>query len=88
MRYKLYKFLNNIYGIMMTVSFFAGLLPFFMFIFAIIIGGETGQNIAIFLYKNYYPYVIVLGSSAIVVGLIAMYIAKLESLSLKEVNNK
>lgn len=88
MRQKLYKFLNNIYGIMMTISFFAGLLPLFLFVYAIIIGGETGRDISVFLYKNYYPYVIILGSSAIVVGLIAMYIAKLEALSIKEVTNK
>ena len=86
MREKLFRILNNIYGIMMSVSFFAGFVPFIPFILAIIIGGEWGEKIAVFLYKQYYPWVILLGSLAIVVGLIAMYIGKLEGLSIKNTN--
>ena len=47
-------------------------------------GGEWGEKISVFLYQQYYPWVIVLGCSAIVVGLIAMYIGKLEALSVKK----
>lgn len=85
MRNKLYNALKKAYGIMMTVSFFAGGLPLIPFIIALIIGGSTGEAIAVFLYKQYYPWVIVLGSLAIVVGLIAMYLGKLEGLSVKSV---
>ena len=85
MRNKLYNVLKKTYGIMMTVSFFAGGLPLIPFIIALIIGGSTGEAIAVFLYKQYYPWVIVLGSLAIVVGLIAMYLGKLEGLSVKSV---
>ena len=67
----------------MTVSFFGGLLPLFPFLFALIIGGPVAESISVFLYDDYYPWVIIIGSFAIVVGLIAMYIGKLEALSVK-----
>lgn len=83
MRKKLYKILNKAYGILMTISFFAGILPLFPFIIAIIIGGETGASISNFLYKQFYPWVIVMGSVAILIGLVAMYVGKIEGLSVK-----
>lgn len=85
MRNKLYNALKKTYGIMMTVSFFAGGLPLIPFTLALIIGGAWGEKISVFLYKQYYPWVIVVGSLAIVVGLIAMYLGKLEGLSVKSV---
>ena len=84
MREKIFKILNKIYGVMMTISFFAGFLPLPPFIFAIIVGGELGENISLFLYEKYYPWVIIIGSIALVIGLIAMYAGKLESLSIKK----
>ena len=86
MRKKIYNVLNKIYGIMMTISFFAGILPLIPFVVAIIIGGDTGAAISNFLYKDFYPWVIVLGSVAIIVGLVAMYFGKLEGLSVKKVS--
>ena len=85
MRKKIYNILNKTYGILMTASFFGGFLPLFPFIFAIIVGGELSENISIFLYKQYYPWVIIVGSFAIIIGLIAMYVGKLEGLSVKKV---
>ena len=88
MREKIYKVLNRIYGIMMSVSFFAGIIPIVPFIFAIIIGGDVGEAIAVFLYKQYYPWVIVVGSLAIVLGLISMYFGKQKGLSIKSTGKK
>ena len=85
MRNKLYNFLKKAYGIMMTVSFFAGGLPLIPFLIAIIVGGTFGETVSVFLYNQYYPWVIILGSLAVVVGLIAMYLGKLEGLSVKSV---
>ena len=85
MRRKIFDVLNKIYGILMTVSFFAGGLPLIPFIVAIIVGGEAGEKIAVFLQKEYYPWVIVTGSVAVLTGLIAMYVGKLEGLSVKNV---
>ena len=85
MRKKIFDVLNRVYGAFMFVSFFAGILPIIPFIIAIIIGGSTGEAISLFLYKQYYPWVIVIGSIAIIIGLIAMYVGKLEGLSVKKV---
>lgn len=86
MRKKLFKILNKIYGILMTASFFGGLLPLFPFIFALIVGGPIAEEISVFLYDKYYPWVIIAGSIAIVIGLISMYLGKLEALSIKSVS--
>ncbi len=84
MRKKIYDVLNKLYGIVMTISFFAGIIPLIPFVIAIIIGGPTGEAISVFLYKQFYPYVIAGASIAIVIGTIAMYVGKKESLSVKK----
>ncbi|MBO5312823.1 MAG: hypothetical protein J6B29_02545 [Clostridia bacterium] len=76
MREKIYNILNKIYGVSIIASLFAGLLPLIPFIIAMIIGGETGANISVFLYKQYYPWVAVLASFAVIVGVVALYIGK------------
>lgn len=86
MRKKIFNALNTAYGVLMSISFFGGLIPVFPFIFAIIVGGQLGESIAVFLHKQYYPWVIIVGSIAIIIGLIAMYVGKLEGLSIKKVS--
>jgi len=86
MRKKIFDILNTIYGILMTISFFGGLLPLFPFIFSLIVGGPIAEKISVFLYDKYYPWVIIIGSFAVLFGLIAMYIGKLEGLSIKSVS--
>ncbi len=88
MREKIYKVLKQIYGILMTISFFAGILPLIPFVIAIIIGGPTGEAISVFLYKQIYPWIMVLASIAVIIGLIAMYVGKKESFSVKKMDNK
>lgn len=86
MRQKVESILQKLYGILLTISFFAGLLPLIPFIVAIIIGGGaggTGEAISTWLYKQYYPWVIALASIAILIGLIAMYVGKKEAFSTK-----
>ncbi len=86
MRQKIETILQRIYGITLMISFFAGLLPLFPFIIAIIIGGGaggTGEAIGTWLYKEYYPWVIALASIAILIGLISMYVGKKEAFSTK-----
>ncbi len=81
MREKLYNLFNKLYGITMTVAFFAGIVPLVLFVVAMIIGGSAGETIAVFLYKQVYPWVIALASVSILFGLIAMYIKKEKGLS-------
>ena len=89
MREKIYKILNRIYGVSLTVSFFAAFLPLFPFIAAIFIGGGdggAGEAISLFLKNYYYPWVIALAAVSVVIGLVAMYVGKLEGLSVKKIN--
>ena len=86
MREKVYEVLKKLYGITMSVAFFGGVLPLVPFIIAIMIGGGaggTGESIAVWLYKQYYPWVIALASISVIIGLIAMYVGKQEALSSK-----
>lgn len=76
MREKIYNVLNKIYGVMIISSLFAGFLPVFPFVYAIIVGGEVGANISVFLYKQYYPWVTVAAAVAVLIGLVALYINK------------
>ena len=76
MRDKIYNVLNKIYGVLILSSLFAGFLPVIPFIVALIIGGETGANISVFLYKQYYPWVAVASAVAVLIGLVALYINK------------
>lgn len=88
MREKVYDGLKKVYGITMTVAFFGGVVPLVPFIIAIIIGGATGETIAVWLYKQYYPWIIALASIAVIIGLIAMYVGRQEALSSKSFNTK
>ena len=67
----------------MSIAFWGGILPLIPFIIAICIGGTTGEAIALFLYKQYYPWIIALASIAVIIGLIGLYVGKIEALSTK-----
>ena len=73
---KLHNVLTKIYCFLMTASFFGGILPLIPFIIAIIIGGTTGETIAVFLYKQVYPWIIALGSVAVLIGMVDVYVEK------------
>jgi hypothetical protein len=79
MREKIYLILNKLYGITMLISFFAGLLPAVALIAAIVIGGPAGEAICLFVYKQYYPWVIALAAGSVLLGLAAMYVGKKNS---------
>lgn len=88
MRQKIYSIINKVYGVLITASFFAGILPIIPYIVALCIGGETGEAIALFLYAEYYKWVILGASVSVLVGLIGMYVAKEQGLSVKTVGKK
>ena len=88
MRDRIYGTLNKVYGITMSVAFWGGLVPLIPYIIAIIIGGDAGEAISVFLYKQYYPWVIALASISVVIGLVAMYIGGKEALSTKSLGKK
>lgn len=84
MRDKIYNILNKTYGVILAISFFAGLIPVLPFIVAIIIGGPTAELICTFIYKEYYPWIIAMAAISVVVGWVASYIKKPESSAKKE----
>ena len=86
MREKTYAVMNRIYGILMSVAFFAGFLPVIPFIIAIIIGGPSAEALSVFLYKKYYVWVIAAASIAVLFGLVTMYVGGKKGLSVKEIN--
>ena len=86
MREKVFKVLNKIYGVLMTISFFAGIVPLIPFVIAIIIGGSTGEAISLFLKNQIYPWVISMAAIAVVIGLITMYIGKIDEASINKAN--
>lgn len=67
--------LGKIYGIMMTVSFFGGIVPLIPFIIALFVGGNFGETVSLFIYNKFYPWVIAIGSVAVLVGLVHTYIS-------------
>lgn len=83
MKNTILKVLKKTYAVLMFGSFIAGFLPVFPFIIALCIGGDVGAAIYSFLFSQYYPWVIAVGSLAIIIGLVAMYVGKNEDLSLK-----
>ena len=85
MREKLFQKLNKIYGIVMSIAFFGGIVPLPFFLAALVIGGSVGENMTVFFYKQFYPWVIALASIAVLIGTVAMYVGKMEGLSVKKV---
>ncbi|MBQ3040461.1 MAG: hypothetical protein IJD42_02570 [Clostridia bacterium] len=84
MREKIYSIINKVYGALLMTSFFAGFLPIIPFIVAIIIGGPSAEKICLFLYNQYYPWVIAIASISIIVGLVGMYVAKMITFGIKK----
>ena len=84
MREKIYNVLNKIYGAILIVAFFAGILPLIPFVVALIIGGDTGEAICVFLYNDYYPWVVASSAIAVFIGWISLYFLKNEKKNLKD----
>lgn len=83
MQNKIYNLLKKIYGITMSIAFWGGILPLIPFIIAICLGGNVGEKISLFIYKQYYPWIIAIASISIIVGLIAMYAKKINISKIK-----
>ncbi len=83
---KVAEVLNKIFGWGIFICLFAGGISFFGFLLALIIGGGdggTGQAIAVFLQKQYFPIIIRTSSVMVILGLISMYLSGQEALSMK-----
>ena len=88
MRNKIYNVLNKIYAISLTLAFFIGFLPVVPFIIAIIIGGQTGEAISLFMYNKVYPVAFITASFSVIAGLTAMYARGHKSMSVDSYGKK
>lgn len=71
---KISDFLRHIFGWGIYIALFAGGLTFFGFVAALIIGGDTGNAISIFISKQVFPWIIRLSTIMVVLGLVIMYL--------------
>jgi len=81
-RKALTKTLNKIFGWGVLCVLIAGALSFPGFLAALVIGGESGQELAACIHRKYFPVVIRISSLMIGIGLAAMYAGKERALSL------
>ena len=88
MREKIYNVLNKIYGVLMTISFFAGAAPLVVFLIALVIRGPAAESMTVAMKDYVYPYIIAMASIAVLIGWIAMYVGKQEGLSVKSFSKK
>ena len=88
MKDKIYNLLNKIYGLSMMFAFFIGFIPVIPFMVAIIVGGSTGESIALYMYNKVYPVAFVVASVSVITGLFAMYIRGKKSMSVESYGRK
>lgn len=81
-RKRLAELLNRIFGWGVFCTLMAGALSFFGFFAALVIGGESGQEIALFIQRKYFPVIIRVTSIMVGIGLLALYVGKEHALSL------
>lgn len=79
---KIISLLNIIFGLGIYLTVFAGGLTFLGFIGAILIGGATGELIAVSIQKYIFPIIIKFSSLSIGIGMLSMYISNEQALSL------
>lgn len=84
MKSKIEKLLKSIFSIFVLIAIFGGGVVFLMFLIALIIGGETGGNIAVSARNTVMPYFIKSATIAVISGLLSFYISKVHTLSLNE----
>ena len=83
---KVGQIISTLVGWGIFVALFLGGLAFFGLLIALIIGGGadgTGQTIALFIQRQFFPIVIRIASFSIIAGLVGMYLNKEHALSLK-----
>ncbi len=72
---KLSDIIKTIFGYGIMICLFAGGLTFFGFVVALIIGGEAGTAISVFIQKSIFPVIIYASVILVLLGLVAMYLA-------------
>ena len=72
---KFSAFLKTVFGYGTMIALFFGVIVFLGYVVALVIGGDVAAQICEFVYKKIVPVMIYLGTSMVLLGLIAMYLA-------------
>ncbi len=67
--------LKTIFGYGIMIALFLGVFIFFGYVIALVIGGDAAAQICEIVYKRIVPVMIYLGTSMVLLGLLAMYLA-------------
>lgn len=79
---QLEAFLKAVFSIFIMIAIAGGVITFFIFMAALIIGGKGGEKMAVDAAKVYLPYFIKSASLAVMSGLLLFYISNSHTLSL------
>ncbi|HLS52340.1 MAG TPA: hypothetical protein VK031_00065 [Tissierellaceae bacterium] len=84
MRKQIQKIVESIFSLSLIIAILGGGVIFCMFIIGIIIGGSTGESLAVSASKVVMPYFIRSAAIAVLCGLISFYTTGKHTLSLDE----
>ena len=83
MREKVGHIISVVIGWGIYTALIAGGLTFFGFVFAVIIRGGLGQQIAVFIHRTIFPCIIQVTAFTVILGLAGMIVKNEQALSLK-----
>lgn len=79
---KISKISLTVFSICILVTLFASVLGFLGYIVALFIGGDTATAICMFIYNDYFPWLIQISAIGVGFGLLGMYLGKLKALTI------
>ncbi|MBR3894143.1 MAG: hypothetical protein IKJ35_03235 [Clostridia bacterium] len=81
---KIANVIEIIFGYGILICLFVGGLTFFAYVVALIIGGDPAAAICAFMKKTFYPILILIANSMVLLGLVKMYLCGEVALSSKK----
>ena len=82
MKKRIEQFLESIFSIFVMIAIIGGAVVFALYLIAMILGGESGANLALAVKDSVLPYFIRSAAIAMAAGLISFYLTKMHALSL------
>lgn len=84
MREKLQNIVSAVFSVFTLIAILGGGVVFLMFVLSLVIGGETGEFIALSARKTVMPYFIRSATVGTLAGLISFYTTGLHALSIEK----
>lgn len=84
MKKKIEYIIESVFSLSLIIAILGGGIIFLMFIVALIMGGSTGEMIAVNASEKVMPYFIRAASISILAGLIYVYMNKQHALTMKD----